>query len=101
MSDGTRGRRLRDDQGGIPIEVDLSCLTPEQRRLWDESFPKLAQWTDGSICQATVLELWSFGYMCMLDTDSPRWPSEVAEQLWEYSRMLNEYRENMRRARGR
>ena len=95
----TRGpSRPRDEEGGIPIDVDLSCLTAEQRQLWDEHFPELRRWTEGSICQATLLELWSFGQICMLDAvDFPKWPPQVAEQLDEYARMLREYLENMRR----
>jgi len=78
----------------------ISCPTPELRQLWDEHMSELEPWTEGSICQATLLELWSFGQICILDAaDFPKWPPEIADQLSEYARMLQEYMENMRRAK--
>jgi hypothetical protein len=55
----------------------------------------------GAICQATFLELWSFGYICMLELveGAPDWPPELERDLAEYGRMLNEYMENVRAAR--
>jgi hypothetical protein len=98
---GRRSRvRPRDEEGGIPVAVDLACLTPEQREVWDENFSDLAEWTEGTICQATLLELWSFGYMCMLDCGVPNWPPELARELADYGRQVGEYMENMRAARG-
>jgi hypothetical protein len=90
--------RLRppDEQSGTPLKVDLDCLTAVQRELWDESFPGLKEWTEGTICQATRLELASFGYMCMLECDAPVWPPELTEDLSDYGRGLKQYRENMR-----
>jgi hypothetical protein len=98
---GRRSRvRPRDEEGGIPVAVDLACLTPEQRELWDENFSDLTEWTEGTTCQATLLELWSFGYVCMLDCGVPNWPPELARELSEYGRQVGEYMENMRAARG-
>jgi hypothetical protein len=96
-----RGVRPRDEQGGGPISVDLACLTSEQRKLWDETFPHLNAWTDGTTCQATRLELWSFEYICMLEGDQPSWPPDLQADLGEYARMLQEYRANIRAARKR
>jgi hypothetical protein len=93
--------RPRDEEGGIPVAVDLACLTPEQRELWDENFSDLNEWAEGTICQATLLELWSFGYMCMLDGGVPNWPPDLARELSDYGRGLREYMENMRAARAR
>jgi hypothetical protein len=93
-----QGVRPRDQEGGIPVAFDLACLTPEQRELWDESFSELDEWTEGTICQATLLELWNFSYICMLDVGAPNWPPELARELSEYGRQLGTYMENMRAA---
>jgi hypothetical protein len=73
MSGRAGSVRPRDEEGGVAIAVDLDCLTAEQRQLWNERLPELKQWTDGSMCQATLLELRSFGHICMLETDAPNW----------------------------
>jgi hypothetical protein len=93
--------RPRDEEGGVPVAVDLACLTPEQRKLWDENFSNLDQWTTGTVCHATLLELWSFGYMCMLDCGVPNWPPELASELGDYGRGLREYMQNLRTARAK
>ena len=92
------GRVRPRDEGGAPFELDLRFLTPDQRRLWDENFPTLKRWTHGSICQVTMLDLWSFAHICMLEGDRPQWPPELGEKLNGYAVALREYRENMRRA---
>jgi hypothetical protein len=91
--------RPRSPEGGMPVAVNLSCLTRSQRTIWDDLFPRLGQWTDGDICQATFLELWSFGFMCMLEGDDPNWHPELAKELSTYGRILKEYGENLRSAR--
>jgi hypothetical protein len=91
--------RPRDEEGGVPVAVDLSCLTPAQRGLWDEHLPRLEQWTEGTICQTTRLELWSFGYVCALEDEPPRWPPDLARDLSDYGRMLRTYMGNLRRGR--
>lgn len=101
--DEQRGRvRPRDEEGGIPVAVDLACLTPEQRLLWDENFQRLDEWTEGTICQATMLELWNFGQICVLDGGGvPSWPPELARELAHYGGMVQEYMANVRAARSR
>jgi hypothetical protein len=47
--------RPRDEEGGIPVAVDLAYLTPEQRELWNANFSDLDRWTTGTICRATLL----------------------------------------------
>ena len=95
------GVRPRDEEGGQPITVDLACLTPAQRVVWDETFPDLKQWTEGGICQATRLELWSFEHICLLQDEHPRWPPDLKADLAEYARMLQEYKANIQAARER
>jgi len=99
LTSRTGRQRPRDEQGGVPVAVDLACLTPEQRELWDENFSHLDEWTEGTICQATLLELSSFGYVCALEVGAPRWPSELARELSDYGRQLRTYTENVRAAR--
>lgn len=96
----TTPTRIRpyDQQGGQPLRVDLACLPDEQRRLWDKFLPGTAQWTEGTICQATRLELWTFGYACMLDGLTPAWPRAVEEAVADYARLLREYMANVRAA---
>ena len=85
----------------MPVAVDLAFLTPEQRELWDENFSRLDQWTEGTICQATLFELCSFDYICILEGEVPSWPPELARELSECGRGLREYMENMREARAK
>lgn len=68
--------------------------------MWDHTFPRLSAWTQGSICQATWLELFTFDQICMLEGyGSPPWPPAIAEDLDRYTGMLGQYKENMREAR--
>ena len=54
------------------VAVDLSRLTPELRRAWDELYPHLRE----SGCQATLFELWEFDRLCELDLgEFPNWPA--------------------------
>ena len=97
MVRGEGRRRPRDEQGGLPVPFDTGCLTREQRQLWDEYFADLDQWTEGTICQVALLELWSFDYICMLELgDVPTYPPELETQLRDYGRMLAIYLKNLR-----
>jgi hypothetical protein len=93
--------RPSSKQGGQPITVDLACLTSSQRDLWRRTFPHLEAWTEGTRCQATRLELVQFSEICLLDDVPPRWSPEIAAILYQYARMLEQYKANIRAARER
>ncbi len=84
--------RSSDEQGGTPFAFGITCLTSEQRELWDEWFARLAEWTAEDICQVTMLELWSFGYLCMLELgDTPAVPPRLDARLRDYGQKLATY----------
>lgn len=100
MASQQSGReRPRDERGGTPLAFDIGCLTVEQRGLWDEWFPGLGEWTaaDG-ICQVTILELWSFGYICMFELgEPPAVPPELDARLRDYGQKLTAYVSNRKK----
>jgi len=91
--------RPYDEQGGQPIRIDLAWLTPEQRQVWDRTFPNLKAWTEGTACQATRLELLEFSHICLLDDVPPKWPPPLQAALDEYARLLRQYMANVRAVR--
>lgn len=93
--------RPYDEQGGKPFVVNLAWLTPEQRKLWQRNLSHLSEWTQGSWCQATCLELLDFSYLCVLEGEPPRWPPWLQATLSEYGRMVRDYMANVRAARTR
>jgi hypothetical protein len=89
------------DEQGKPVVVDLGCLTTEQRRLWERTFPHrrpapFIRWSE-----ATCGELLDFDFICILEDEPPRWPPAVRATLKEYGRMVRDYVGNVRAARER
>lgn len=101
MASQQNGRvRSPDEQGGTPFAFDITCLTVEQRELWDERFARLGEWTTDGICQVTMLELWSFGYLCMFELgDIPAVAPELDARLRDYGQKLSIYARNVKRSR--
>ncbi len=101
MASQQNGRvRSFDEQGGTRFAFDITCLTVEQRELWDEWFARLGEWTTDDICQVTMLELWSFGYLCMLDLgDTPAVAPELDARLRDYGQKLAAYARDVRQSR--
>ncbi len=92
--------RPPDEQGRTPFAFDVKCLTVEQRELWDEWFARLHEWTTDDICQVTMLELWSFGYLCMFELgDIPAVAPELDARLRDYGQKLSIYARNVNRSR--
>lgn len=88
------------EQGGTPFAFDIGCLTVEQRGLWDEWFPGLGEWTAEDICQVTMLELWSFGYLCMFELgDIPAVAPALDARLRDYGQKLSIYARNVKEHR--
>ncbi len=89
------GARPPDELGGTPFAFDITVLTVEQRELWDEWFARLHEWTTDGICQITMLELWSFGYLCMFELgDIPAAAPELDAELRDYGQKLSIYARN-------
>ncbi len=89
-----------DKQTGTPFPFDIRVLTVEQRELWDEWFARLHEWTTDDICQVTMLELWSFGYLCMFELgDTPAIPAKLDARLRDYGQKLAIYPRNVKRSR--
>ncbi len=101
MASQQNGRvRAPDEQGGMPFPFDIGCLTVEQRELWDEWFARLGEWTVGDVCQVTMLELWSFGYLCMLELGAiPAVAPELDARLRDYGQKLATYARDVRQSR--
>jgi hypothetical protein len=58
--------------------IDLESLDEEERRLWDEYIAH----TPGPTLEGPLLEVWSFGYICMLELG--RVPNTVEQALEEH-----------------
>jgi hypothetical protein len=73
----------------FPQGIDRSRLTPDELELWDEWFPEGV---------TTASRLWEFGYACMLELSGPpavliEWMTALGfDPAWPL-----EYMENMRR----
>ena len=75
--------------------LDLSRLTAEELALWDET------WSGpiGPSRDGPAVEIWSFGYICMLELGNI--PEVVSERLQELDpeNLVLQYQENIRKAR--
>jgi hypothetical protein len=98
---GDQAIRPGTDESGTPFAIDMgSCLTSDHQALWDEHFGGLKQWACGSIWQVTLMELWSFDQICMLEAGNlPAYPPEIRAQVGELAMMLGEYLRNIRTGR--
>jgi hypothetical protein len=97
---GDQAIRPGTDESGTPFAFDIGCLTSEQQALWEEHFGGLRQWACGSTWQVTLMELWSFDEICMMDVGSlPIYPPELQVAVGNLSRRLGEYLRNIRTGR--
>jgi hypothetical protein len=68
--------------------------------LWEEHFGSLKRWARGSTWQVTLMELWSFTQICVLEAGGPPdYPPELQAEVEDLAQMLGDYLRNMRTGR--